>query len=416
MKVALQARLNDSHLDANQTSTQRQLEIAIAAVSEGKKERLPLNLCLVLDRSGSMEGKPLSTVKQAAIALIEKLNPGDRISVVAFDHQAKVIVTNQEISNLTQIKNQIQSLKADGGTAIDEGLKLGMEEIAKGKTRRVSQILLLTDGENEHGDNDRCLKLARLASECNITLNTLGFGSNWNQDVLEAIADSANGSLSYIEAPEQAVNEFSRLFTRMESVGLTNAYLLLELNPQVRLAELKPIAQIAPDTIELPLIQEEGKVAVRLGDLMAQERIVLANLYVGQLAPGTQTMAKVQVRYDDPALNATGLYSETIPVEVEVQTAYQPQPNPEVQKSILTLAKYRQTQLAEAKLQQGDTGAAATMLQTAAKTALQLGDRTAATVLQISATRLEGGEQLSEAEKKKTRMVAKTILQTDVDS
>ena len=412
MKVALQARLNDPHLDANQTSTQRQLEVAIAAVNEEKKERLPLNLCLVLDRSGSMQGKPLATVKKAALALIEKLIPGDRISVVAFDHRAQVIVNNQEASNLTQIQNQIESLRADGGTSIDEGLKLGMEEIAKGRGHRVSQILLLTDGENEHGNNERCLKLANLASECNITLNTLGFGSNWNQDVLEAIADSANGSLSYVEAPEQAVNEFSRLFTRMESVGLTNAYLLLELTSHVRLAELKPIAQVAPDTIELPIIQEEGKIAVRLGDLMTDERIVLANLYLGKLAPGIQTIAKVQVRYDDPALNTTGLYSETIPVEVEVQPEYQPQTNPEVQKSILTLAKYRQTQLAEAKLQQGETGAAATMLQTAAKTALQLGDQTAATVLQKSATRLQSGEQLSEAERKKTRIVAKTILQS----
>ena len=412
MEVALQTKLNDPHLDANQTSTQRQLEVAIATIGEEKKERLPLNLCLVLDRSGSMQGKPLTTVKKAALALIEKLIPGDRISVVAFDHSAQVIVDNQEVTNLTQIKNQIESLRADGGTSIDKGLKLGMEEIAKGKGNRVSQILLLTDGENEHGNNDRCLKLAKLASECNITLNTLGFGSSWNQDVLEAIADSANGSLSYVEAPEQAVNEFSRLFTRMESVGLTNAYLLLELTASVRLAELKPIAQVAPDTIELPIIQEEGKIAVRLGDLMTDERTVLANLYIGKLASGIQTIAKVQVRYDDPALNTNGLYSETIPVEVEVQPEYQPQINPEVQKSILTLAKYRQTQLAEAKLQQGETGAAATMLQTAAKTALQLGDRTAATVLQTSATRLQSGEQLSEAEKKKTRIVAKTILQS----
>ncbi len=412
MKVALQTRLNDPHLDANQTSTQRQLEVAIATVSEQKKERLPLNLCLVLDRSGSMQGKPLDTVKKAAVALTEKLIPGDRISIVAFDHRAQVIVNNQEASNLTQIKNQIETLSADGGTAIDEGLKLGMEEVAKGRGHRVSQILLLTDGENEHGSNDRCLKLAKLGSECNITLNTLGFGSNWNQDVLEAIADSANGSLSYVETPEQAVNEFSRLFTRMESIGLTNAYLLLELTPHVRLAELKPIAQVAPDTIELPIIQEEGKIAVRLGDLMTYERTVLANLYLGKLATGTQTIAEVQVRYDDPALNTTGLYSETIPVEVEVQAEYQPQTNPGVQKSILTLAKYRQTQLAEAKLQKGETGVAATMLQTAAKTALQLGDRTAATVLQKSATRLQSGEQLSEAEKKKTRIVAKTILQS----
>jgi Ca-activated chloride channel family protein len=82
-----------------------------------------------------------------------------------------------------------------------------------------------------------------------------------------------------------------------------------------------------------------------------------------------------------------------------------------VQQYTLALAKYRQTQLAEAKLQQGDRAGAATMLQTAAKTALQMGDKGAATVLQTSATRLQSGEELSEADKKKTRIVSKTILQ-----
>lgn len=412
MKVALQARLNNSHIDANQSLNQRQLEISIASENETKQERLPLNLCFILDHSGSMQGKPLSTVKEAAMALVEKLTPNDVISVIAFDHEAKVIVSPQKASDLTQIKTQIQRLKAEGGTSIDEGLKLGLQEIAKNKGSRVSQILLLTDGENEHGDNERCLKLGQLAAECNVTLNTLGFGNHWNQDVLEAIADSANGSLSYIEKPENAVDEFGRLFTRMESVGLTNAYLLLELSDNVRLAELKPVAQVYPETIELPLIEEEKQVAVRLGDLMTEERIVLANLYVGELASGLQTIATVQVRYDDPSLNSSNLYSETIPIEVEVEEVYKAQINPQVEKSILTLAKYRQTQIAEAKLAEGDSQGAATMLQVAAKTAIQLGDETGATVLQVSATRLQSGEELSETEKKKTRIASKTILQS----
>ena len=74
------------------------------------------------------------------------------------------------------------------------------------------------------------------------------------------------------------------------------------------------------------------------------------------------------------------------------------------------MAKYRQTQIAEAKLQQGNKREAATMLQTAAKTALQLGDESSATVLQNSATRLQEGAELSEKERKKTRLASKTIL------
>jgi Ca-activated chloride channel family protein len=81
-----------------------------------------------------------------------------------------------------------------------------------------------------------------------------------------------------------------------------------------------------------------------------------------------------------------------------------------VLQSILLLAKYRQTQLAEAKLALGDAKGAATMLQTAANTALQIGDSSAVTVLQSSATRLQVGGELSKSDQKKTRIASKTVL------
>lgn len=412
MKVGLQPLLNDSHVDAHQASSQRQLSIALAAIAEHQDNAIPLNLCLVLDHSGSMNGAPLKTVKKAALELVDRLKPSDRLAIVAFDHKAKTLVPNQAVEDLDTIKTCLQRLSPEGGTAIDEGMKLGIEEAAKGKQDRASQIFLLTDGENEHGDNDRCLKLAKLASDYTITLNTLGFGAHWNQDVLEQIADTAGGTMVYIESPEQAGEEFSRLFQRAQSVGLTNASLILELAPGVRLAELKPIAQVAPETVELTVEQDNAQTyRVRLGDLMTAERIVLANLYISQLPPGNQAIASVQVQYDDPTTGQAAQRSERVPVYAEVQDTYAAQPNDTVQKSILALAKYRQTQIAETKLQQGDRAAAATMLQTAAKTALQLGDQSAATVLQKSATCLQSGAELSESDRKKTRIVSKTVLQ-----
>jgi Ca-activated chloride channel family protein len=413
MKVNLQLALNDAGMDINQPSTQRQLAISVSASGETIDRNVPLNLCLILDHSGSMMGKSLEIVKNAACLLVDRLTSEDRLSVVAFDHRAKVLVPNQLISDRQQIKKQIMQLTADGGTSIDEGLRLGIEELAKGKHDTVSQAFLLTDGENEHGDNDRCLKFAQLAASYNLTLNTLGFGDNWNDKVLEKIADAGMGALSYIQHPDQAVSEFGRLFSRMQTVGLTNAQLLLSLMPNVRLAELKPIAQVSPDTIELPVQPDsDGRLGVRLGDLMKDsERVVLVNIYVGQLPEGKQAIANLQVRYDDPAHNQVGLYSPNLPVYVNAARDYQPAPNLQVQKSVLALAKYRQTQLAETKLQQGDRAGAATMLQTAAKTALQMGDTSAATVLQVSATRLQAGEELSESDRKKTRIVSKTVLQ-----
>lgn len=413
MKVSLQPTLNDVNLDAHQATSQRQLAVSISAIANNSQRQVPLNLCLILDQSGSMKGQPIETVKQAAQTLVDRLQPEDRLSIVVFDHRAKVLVPNQTVNNPDYIKRQIDRLYAEGGTAIDEGLKLGIEELGKGKKEAISQAFLLTDGENEHGDNDRCLKLAQLAASYNLTLNTLGFGDYWNQDILEKIADAGGGGLSYIQHPEQILEEFGRLFDRIQAVELTNAYLLLSFIPKVRLAELKPIAQVAPDAIELPIQQDTyGRYTVRLGDLMKDsERVVLANMYISQLPEGKHTIASVQICYDDPAVDQTNLLSDNIPVEINVVRDYKPVNNPQVQQYVLALAKYRQTQLAELKLQQGDRAGAATMLQTAAKTALQMGDRSAATVLQDNATRLQSGEELSESDRKKTRIVSKTVLQ-----
>ena len=412
MRVGLQGVLSDAHLNVVQPTNQRQLAISISAIAEQTGRQAPMNLCLILDHSGSMGGAPLRTVKQAACQIVDSLSPGDRISIVVFDHRAKVLVPNQQVEDPESIKSQIDTLKANGGTAIDEGMKLGIEEAAKGKHQTISQIFLLTDGENEHGDNDRCLKLSHLAADYTLTLNTLGFGDHWNQDVLERIADAGSGRLSYIQQPEDAIEEFSRLFTRVQSVGLTNAYVQLQLMPQVRLAELKPLAQVAPETVELTAIQEADQSIIRLGDLMVDApRVVLANLYIGQLPEGKQPIAQIQVKYDDPASNQMGVLSEELTVEANVQSQFQTAPDAHVQQHVLALAKYRQTQIAESKLKQGDRQGAVTLLQSAANTALQMGDKNAATILQDNATRLQAGDELSERDYKQTRIVSKTILQ-----
>jgi Ca-activated chloride channel homolog len=425
MKVGLEFALSDPHVDAKQENSQRQVAISIFALPDAPSQpvatarspivgprAIPLNLCLVLDHSGSMGGSAMDTVKQAAKELIQRLQPGDRIAIVGFDHEAKVIVPNQTIENLVWIESQLSQIAAAGGTNIDAGIKAGIEELAKGKKDTISQLLLLTDGENEHGNNDRCLKLAALATSYAMTINSLGFGDRWNQDILEQIADAGGGALAHIERPEQASAEFSRLFDRVETISLTNAYLHLQLQNGTRLAELKPVAQVSPDTIELPVMYEGDTAIVRLGDIMVDtRRVILANLYLPQLAPGDQTIGQLQLTYDNPATGERGLLSPLTALTTTVQTTYAASPNPEIQTHILALAKYRQTQIAEQKLAAGDRQGAITMLQTAANTALQMGDAPAATVLQGSATQLQAGGDLSESMRKRTRMVSKTVLQ-----
>ncbi|MEO1765290.1 MAG: VWA domain-containing protein, partial [Cyanobacteria bacterium J06629_18] len=89
MKVSLLPELNDSNLDVNQSSSQRQLAVSLTAKVENLDRSVPLNLCLILDHSGSMNGRPLETVKKAANRIVDRLKNGDRLSIVVFDHRAK---------------------------------------------------------------------------------------------------------------------------------------------------------------------------------------------------------------------------------------------------------------------------------------------------------------------------------------
>ena len=419
MSVNLTCKLSDRVLDSTQGSSQRQLAIAVSANAAVDGNNAPLNLCLVLDHSGSMGGQPLDTVKRAARDLVDSMYLQDRISVIGFDHKAHVVVENQPVNRLESIKAKIQSLKASGGTCIDDGIKLGLQETSKGKDGTVSQIFVLTDGENEHGDNERCFQFSRLATEYNMTLHSLGFGDSWNQDVLERIADAGGGAMAYIPSPAAAGEEFQKLLKRVQAIGLTNAHLILQLAPHVRLAELKPIAQVAPDTIELAYQTEGDAIIVRLGDLMTDvERVVLFNLYISPTSYTAEypdrseiPILTAQVRYDIPSQAQINSLSSPVAIAATLVQDYTPQVDPQLQNYLLALAKYRQTQLAEQKLQQGDRAGAATMLQSAAKTALQMGDQNASTILQNNATRLQTGTSLSESDRKKTRIASKTVLQ-----
>ncbi|WP_298614573.1 VWA domain-containing protein [uncultured Thermosynechococcus sp.] len=409
MTVELIAKLSDPIVSVGQ-GAQRQLELTITA--QRQQQRAPLNLCLILDHSGSMAGVPLATVKRAAQSLVDRLLPTDRLSVVVFDHKAQVLVPNQWVEDKAIIKAQIDDLEPSGGTAIDAGMKLGLAELAKGKQGTISQAFLLTDGENEHGDNQRCLDLAKLAAEYNITFNTLGFGVHWNQDILEQIADAGGGRLMFIEYAEQAIACFQSLFSHISSVNYTNAHVLLTLSEAVQLGNFKPVNQVAPDTIELTYeTPNPHEYVIRVGDVSATvKRTLLITLSIQPLPSGSHLIGFVQVRYDDPVQQSKGLFSERIPLTLTAEPEHLPQVDPEVQQSILTLEKYRKTKLAETKLQAGDTAGAATFLQSAAKTALQLGDTEAAKILEASAQELQQQSTLSESALKRTRIASKTVL------
>ncbi len=160
----------------------------------------PLNICLVLDRSTSMQGDKMDVVKAATVQLMRALRPEDLFSVVAFSDRAEVLIpaAYQSQSERTKLQNRIQTMQTSGATEIYQGLKAGLEEVRRGlDPKRVNHIILLTDGHT-YGDEPACLQLAEEASSLHIGISGMGIGGEWNDIFLDALAGRTGNNSSYI--------------------------------------------------------------------------------------------------------------------------------------------------------------------------------------------------------------------------
>lgn len=144
-----------------------------------------LNLCLVLDRSTSMQGANMDVVKATAIQIMRKLKPQDIFSVIAFSDRAEVVIPATRSTDLAKQEAYIHMLQTSGGTEIFSGLEMGYKEILRNLSRsQINHIILLTDGRT-YGDEPKCLDLAQQASNQRIGISGLGIGSEWNDNFLD---------------------------------------------------------------------------------------------------------------------------------------------------------------------------------------------------------------------------------------
>jgi len=168
----------------------------------GKIPTPPLNVCLVLDRSTSMQGEKIDMVKSAAVTLIRGLRPQDVFSVVAFSDRAEVIIPAAINWAQNKQESRIHLMQPSGATEIFQGLEAGMNEVRRSlDSSRVNHIILLTDGHT-YGDEQACLKLAEEAARMNIGITGLGVGHEWNDIFLDALASRTGGSSAYISTPK----------------------------------------------------------------------------------------------------------------------------------------------------------------------------------------------------------------------
>jgi Ca-activated chloride channel family protein len=189
------------------------VELAAPTVPR-RNTRQPVNLAFVLDRSGSMSGAKIATARRAVAEAIGRLEPDDRFSVVVYDDQIDTVAESLEatLANRRSALDALAIIDARGSTNLGEGWLRGCEQVALHLAERgVNRTLLLTDGLANRGITDPDV-LARHAAELRargIGTTTFGVGEDFDEGLLQAMADAGGGHFYFIATPEQIADHIS---------------------------------------------------------------------------------------------------------------------------------------------------------------------------------------------------------------
>ena len=179
---------------------------------EGQAKRLPLNVGLVLDRSGSMSGQPLEYVKDAATFVVGQVGAADRFSLVTFDDEVSTVCPSQQVTDKDRLKSAIGGIQAGGLTNLSGGFLRGFQEVLRGvQPGQVNRIILLTDGQANVGIQDPAILAgkSRTMAEKGVSVSSIGVGDGFNEDLLMAMSDAGRGNFYYIKNPDEIPRVFA---------------------------------------------------------------------------------------------------------------------------------------------------------------------------------------------------------------
>jgi Ca-activated chloride channel homolog len=368
----------------------------------------PLNFCMVLDRSGSMQGAKLAALKEATRRVIDTLTPNDIVSIVLFDDTVQLLVPATPANDKAALLVLVDSITESGGTAMSGGMQAGLAELAKNHSvDRVSAMVLLTDGQT-WGDEDACRGLAAKLAAAGTRITALGLGAEWNEKLLDDLADATGGTSDYIADPTQINSFFQRAVRSAQGTVATEARLLLRLVRDVTPRAVHRTAPVIANLGYQPI--GENEVAVKIGNIDAETPAGLViDLMVPPRAAGAFRVAQVELHYT-PVGAEPQVLKQDIMLSFSADAAA-PQYDAKIMNLVekVTAFKLQTRALSEAEV--GNVAGATQKLRQAATRLLDLGELELAQQARAQADQLETGGQLTEESKKDLRYATRRLTQ-----
>jgi Ca-activated chloride channel homolog len=187
-----------------------------------RPNRVPLNIAVVIDHSGSMAGAKIEKTKQAAMQLIDRLTPQDNLALIEFDDRVEVLFPSQHVVDREALKAQVQRIEPGGSTALYAGVETGGKQLLAidSRTERINRVILLSDGlANVGPSSTAALKsLGRSLSRQGISVSTIGVGDDYNEDLMAGLAEASDANYYYVKDAEKLPEIFAKELGGLETV------------------------------------------------------------------------------------------------------------------------------------------------------------------------------------------------------
>jgi Ca-activated chloride channel family protein len=272
--------------------------------------RAPINLALVLDRSGSMAGAKLEKARQAACVAIDQLDGSDTFSLVVYDTSASVLIPPQPVEDARALKRKVEGIDSGGSTALYAGVKLGADQLSKFfNEKNVNRIILLSDGIANVGPSspDDLARLGATLKARSMNVTTVGLGDDYNENLMVALAEASAANYYYVKDTETLPKIFAEELGQIKNIVARNLRIIIELMPGVEPREI----------IGFPEIRFNGRTAeIPAGEVYGgQQRTFLIRCRVPAAKQEEQQLGNVRLAYLDSAENKEASQSATAVVK-----------------------------------------------------------------------------------------------------